>query len=212
MKLVRALSFIILTGQIACKDNNIEYKISGRILDGTTKIGYQQVSFDVYSSDRNGNASQLIGNFKTNDSGDFLFTYKKSKGFGLMFLNSNMKFKNIAINKSIHQNYYKSTLGKYRIFCDCPNLKTSDTLFLEFPKMVGNEIIRGIDTLANIKSGDTFTYSIWPIEEFSLAWGVNAQQFSWEMYQNHILIKKYQGRLRGSVTGDPVINEFIIKY
>lgn len=204
---------MFLATQWSCKKEPEKFIIEGRIVDGTTDFRYKNLTFDVFGADRNENASINIGSFTTNDSGDFKFIYEKVKGsFSISLLNSFIRFKRLPVNQNINKVFYKSSMGKYRVICECPNIKSTDTLFLEYGKITGSNVSRAIDTLTNVKNLDFFTYDNWPRESVTLAWGINSNNFDSELYQGDIIITKYLGKINGNVSGDPVIDEFKIKY
>ncbi|MCC6721068.1 MAG: hypothetical protein IT243_02620 [Bacteroidia bacterium] len=207
---------IFFTAQMGCKKEPEKFKIKGRIMDGTTGQRFKGLTFTVHT--KGGTANKIIGDlgsFTTNDSGDFEFLYEKIKGINsnsISIISNFMKFENLSINQNVEKVFYKSTIGRYIITCNCPNIKTSDTLFLEYARMSGVDLVRDIDTIVNVKNGDNFTYSRWPQESITLRWGINSNTFSWNYYQGNVNIINYLGTIRGKVTGDPIIDEFEIKY
>jgi hypothetical protein len=207
---------IFFIAQVGCKKEPEKFKIKGRVMDGTTGQRFKGLTFTVHT--KGGTANKIIddlGSFTTNDSGDFEFMYDRIKGISansITVINNFMKFKDIPLNKDVDKVFYKSTLGKYKVNCDFSNIKSSDTLFLEYAKMNGIELVRAIDTLTNLRSNDFFIYSRWPAESITLRWGINSNTFSWKYYQGNINIVNYVGSITGKVTGDPIVDEFEIKY
>jgi hypothetical protein len=208
---------IFFVAQVGCKKEPEKFKIKGRVMDGTTGQRFKGLTFTVYT--KGGTANKIIddlGSFTTNDSGDFEFMYDRIKGISansISVINNFMKFKDIPLNKDVDKVFYKSTLGKFKIICNCPNIKNTDTLFVGYSKLNSNNVFRQvIDTLTNVYKGYNYTLITPPNEEWGIVWGVNSNTFAWKYHQGNINIVNYLGSVTGKVTGDPIVDEFEIKY
>ena len=193
--------------QWGCKKDPEKFTIKGRIVDGTTDFRYKNITFDVFGADRNENASDNLGSFTTNDSGDFEFIYEKAKGsFSISLLNSFIRFKRLPVNQNIDKVFYKSTLGKVKVFLKTTKLlqNNKDTLYLY--EYFDNKV--HIDTFTTLPD-EYFFYRTPPPGGIGFGYGRNNAEFFYD-YKNKSLIRAKEASTE--VTGDPIVDELVINY
>jgi hypothetical protein len=215
--LVYIIIAIFFAAPLGCKKEPEKFKIKGRIMGGTTGFKYKGLTFTVHT--KGGAANKIIddlGTFTTNDSGDFEFMYEKIKGISansISAISTFTKFENIPINQNVDKVFFKSSLGKFKVICNCPNIKSSDTLFVSYSKLNSSNVYRQvIDTVTNVTNGYSYIINTPPNSEFGVVWGINSNTFSWKYYNGNIDVINYLGNIIGRISGDPVIDEFEIKY
>jgi hypothetical protein len=202
-----------------CKDDNVkppdnsnnEYTISGKIIDGTTmkpKYPGMVMSLKISYTDFIDSESEVLGQCKMNNQGEFEITYKHSKlaeknSAKLILLSSFYSSPPLPKNQNWVTTIYESTSGKVEITLNNDRPSTGDTLFIGYydnDMDIDRKIY--VDTIVSDFKGVYKTFTS-PNPRKVFWWGKGQEEFEAYLPDNSKIV---------TISGDPIIDTLTINF
>jgi len=197
--------------QVGCKKEIEEFTFKGQFINGTTMQPTRiNETMTLITKDQNDKFLNEIGKFTTDAQGKFEFKYRRQKGNSMTLEDGfTGRIRNLPINENFEKNpWYFSDKGTLNLKIDFSNitLGMNDTLYIGYMKLdnSGNAEIKGFPINSNILN---LNLDLYPAEQ-NILFGIGYKSIE----INNGLISKFQQRHKVKVSGDPIIDEFEIKY